>query len=488
MATDNFTGTANPIGGDWTTCVGSSAMRKNGAGGGANADNCAAYYNAVSFANDQFSQIVVLGYGGGAFDSPGVVLRHNGSNFYYVWLNYNGTRVYISHYNGGSWTNIGSYVTISAFTIGHTFRAEIEGDTITVKDNGATIRTQDVSSVGIASGSAGIYQYGNSDYRIDDWEGGDLGAAAITGVCSATLGALTSSSAGVVPIVGSLSKTLNALTCSSGSSSSIAGVLSKTLDALASSSVGIIPIVGAASRTLDAVTVSSEASTALIDALSGTDAGFSGTPDNTDPFTSGQQVSYTVQSPLAVGTYYWRVRAIDPGSSNEFGPWTAAKVFDIINAATGQLAATLGALTSTSAGVAAISGASAQTLADCTVSATATQGNVIYGAVAATLGELSSASAGAAAIQGGLSGSLAPLSSASAGVVAITGVASISLGAITAESAVRVLIAGIFAGTLAALTGSGYGASQLPVPPESRMTYSRAGNRITQSRAERRIR
>jgi hypothetical protein len=59
----------------------------------------------------------------------------------------------------------------------------------------------------------------------------------------------------------------------------------------------------------------------LINVVSGTDAGFSGTPDNTDPFTSAQQVTYTVQSALSDGTYYWRVRGIDPDGTNLYGDW-----------------------------------------------------------------------------------------------------------------------------------------------------------------------
>ncbi len=66
----------------------------------------------------------------------------------------------------------------------------------------------------------------------------------------------------------------------------------------------------------------------LINAVSGTDAGFSGSPDNSDPFTSAQAVTYTVQSALSVGTtYYWRVRAIDPSGSNAYGAWATTRSF-----------------------------------------------------------------------------------------------------------------------------------------------------------------
>lgn len=75
---------------------------------------------------------------------------------------------------------------------------------------------------------------------------------------------------------------------------------------------------------------SSGAGGPLIDVVSGTDSGFSGSPDNTDPFTSGQAVTYTVQSALtAPDTYYWRVSGIDPSGSNTYGAWSSTRSFDV---------------------------------------------------------------------------------------------------------------------------------------------------------------
>lgn len=67
-----------------------------------------------------------------------------------------------------------------------------------------------------------------------------------------------------------------------------------------------------------------------LDVVSGTDSGFSGTPDSTDPFASAQQVTFTVQSGDALyagQTYYWRVRGIDPDGTNTYGDWTTARTF-----------------------------------------------------------------------------------------------------------------------------------------------------------------
>lgn len=72
------------------------------------------------------------------------------------------------------------------------------------------------------------------------------------------------------------------------------------------------------------------ASSVDVDKLSGTDAGFSGSPDNSDPFTSAQAVTYTVQSALSnVTTYYWRVRGKDPNNSNTWGAWSSTRSFYI---------------------------------------------------------------------------------------------------------------------------------------------------------------
>lgn len=68
---------------------------------------------------------------------------------------------------------------------------------------------------------------------------------------------------------------------------------------------------------------------AIINAVSGVDSGFSGSPDNTSPFTSGQQVTYTVQSALSDAAYYWRVRARDPSGSNAWGAWSSTRSFTV---------------------------------------------------------------------------------------------------------------------------------------------------------------
>lgn len=83
----------------------------------------------------------------------------------------------------------------------------------------------------------------------------------------------------------------------------------------------------------------------LIDVVSGTDSGFSGSPDNTDPFTSGQAVTYTVQAGDALtagNTYYWKVRGIDPSGSNTYGAWSSTYSFSITAGGSVDLSAMMG--------------------------------------------------------------------------------------------------------------------------------------------------
>jgi hypothetical protein len=68
-----------------------------------------------------------------------------------------------------------------------------------------------------------------------------------------------------------------------------------------------------------------------LDRVSGTDDGFSGSPDGNDPFASDQQVSFTVQSgdALGDGTFYWRVRGMDPNGSGAYGAWSSIRSFTV---------------------------------------------------------------------------------------------------------------------------------------------------------------
>jgi hypothetical protein len=71
-----------------------------------------------------------------------------------------------------------------------------------------------------------------------------------------------------------------------------------------------------------------------LDKTSATDAGFVNTVNggDTDPFTSGDQVRFTVQAGDALSEsaiYHWQARAIDPAGSNLWSDWTAVRTFTV---------------------------------------------------------------------------------------------------------------------------------------------------------------
>lgn len=70
-----------------------------------------------------------------------------------------------------------------------------------------------------------------------------------------------------------------------------------------------------------------------LSALSALDAGFVNEDDggDTDPFTSGEQIGYTLQAGDALdeGDYYWRVRGKDPAGTNDWGDWTESRQFSV---------------------------------------------------------------------------------------------------------------------------------------------------------------
>lgn len=83
--------------------------------------------------------------------------------------------------------------------------------------------------------------------------------------------------------------------------------------------------------------------------------------NDVDPFTSGENIQYTVQSALPDGTYYWRVRGIDPNGSNAYGSWSSTRSF-IVSSATpsnsGRSAKVTGKSTSSSSRSAKVIGKS----------------------------------------------------------------------------------------------------------------------------------
>jgi hypothetical protein len=88
-------------------------------------------------------------------------------------------------------------------------------------------------------------------------------AGSITGTLTATLGALTSTSAAVLALDSSLTATLDAATLASTGTLALTGDVSSTLDAVATTSAGTLTLAADATPTLADVTASSTATLAL---------------------------------------------------------------------------------------------------------------------------------------------------------------------------------------------------------------------------------
>lgn len=151
------------------------------------------------------------------------------------------------------------------------------------------------------------------------------------------------------------------------------------------------------------------------------------------------------------------LRALVDWSADPWGVFEPATIAigsqDITASVIGDLSATLGALTLSSAGTVAIAGSSAVTLANVTLASAgtvsivgvlaATLANVtlssagavsVTGAVAVTLGAVTLSSAGAVAVAGALGSTLSPVTLIATGAVAVTGALAVTLGTLLLSS------------------------------------------------------
>lgn len=173
VATDNFNRANGAIGANWTKStvndglnIASNAVKSANAG---SYDN-AMFWNANSFANNQYSQAVItLGAG---VEYEGVIVRANTTDYIIAQCREgDAPDIVIYWYNGGSYTHIASQSAYDWVT-GDVLRVEAEGTTISFYVNDVLEISGSNGSIP-ASGSAGISMY-NTTATFDDWEGGDL--------------------------------------------------------------------------------------------------------------------------------------------------------------------------------------------------------------------------------------------------------------------------------------------------------------------------
>lgn len=138
---------------------------------------CAARWNADTFNNDQYAQIVISTVADADYIGPAVRCASGAATYYGYYGN--NTNSYLFKVVAGTYTQIGS--TGGAVAVNDLLYLEIQGSSLLAKKNGVAQfgGAQDVSADGITSGSAGIAGYG-ADNRVrgDNWEGGNLAAPA----------------------------------------------------------------------------------------------------------------------------------------------------------------------------------------------------------------------------------------------------------------------------------------------------------------------
>jgi hypothetical protein len=182
--------------------------------------------------------------------------------------------------NGGGiwlkWTGSQHSIIVSGSDDGNEIREQVltwnAGQTITITiDQRTSSCTITVAGAASGNGTSSTYTrediltgstltwgaWGSGGFQLGASSTGDIddGNDSITGTLSQTLGALTSSGAGVAPIAGAASRTLGALTSSGAGVAPVVGAAAPTLGALTSSAAGAVAVVGAASPTLGALTL-----------------------------------------------------------------------------------------------------------------------------------------------------------------------------------------------------------------------------------------
>lgn len=181
LATDSFTrANAGTLGASWTEQAGSGGYKivSNAATPvsltGADAWT---FNNTVAWPNNQYSQanITVTGTSGSQAGEGVAVRAASGA--------VTGYRIVIDHAASGNFDlekqNAGSLTTIAnttqAFTDGDLLYLEVQGTSLVVKINGATIAALSSTDASIASGNAGItFSTSETAASLDNWEGGNF--------------------------------------------------------------------------------------------------------------------------------------------------------------------------------------------------------------------------------------------------------------------------------------------------------------------------
>lgn len=186
VATDNFNrADAANLGANWSDSVESIANAANAdivsnqAVNDLDHDNDN-FWNANSFANNQYSQITVKTIDSGTDAFSGVLVRGNASDYVFAQMNKFSARYQMYWYNGGAYTSLGTYDVVPA--VNDVLRLEAIGTTFNFYLNGI-LRITATNGSAPSSGSPGFIVSGSTDAgnALDDWSGGDIIVDVVSG-------------------------------------------------------------------------------------------------------------------------------------------------------------------------------------------------------------------------------------------------------------------------------------------------------------------
>lgn len=178
LATDTFDrANADPIGGNWTTAGTYAALKiaSNVAVPSNQGADGAAYYNAISWPNDQYSQLKVTGGTGGSGVGFGALTRQatgaTNTNYRCVVDRGATNNVEMGKTVAGTFTSLKSFS--NTWVDSDVLRLESQGTSHRIYRNGTQISTTATDSA-IASGNAGMFYSSDEASTGNDWEGGDF--------------------------------------------------------------------------------------------------------------------------------------------------------------------------------------------------------------------------------------------------------------------------------------------------------------------------
>lgn len=177
LATDNFDRANNAdLGANWDVLPSATACQVSSNNCLFPGDPAGESYNAVTWPNDQYSQVKITVFGG---NGPGAACRMS-TSFLTCYVAYGSGAAFNNRFElykivSGVFTLLGSGGTPATNDV---VRCEAQGTTIRCLQNG--VQRVSVTDTSIASGRAGVIGFdgGGTDPQADDWQGGDFATAA----------------------------------------------------------------------------------------------------------------------------------------------------------------------------------------------------------------------------------------------------------------------------------------------------------------------